>query len=51
VIASGLKQGEKVVVEGLQKIKAGAPVAAKPWTPPAAEKPAEANDEAKTASR
>ena len=35
VITSGLKPGEKVVVEGLQKIKAGAPVAAKPWTPPA----------------
>jgi RND family efflux transporter MFP subunit len=40
VISSGLKPGEKVVVEGLQKIKAGAPVAAKPWTPPT-EKPAE----------
>ena len=35
VISSGLKAGEKVVVEGLQKIKAGAPVVAKPWTPPA----------------
>ncbi len=34
VITSGLKVGEKVVVEGLQKIKAGAPVVAKPWTPP-----------------
>src|SRR5262249_26217992 len=34
VITSGLKPGEKVVVEGLQKIKAGAPVVAKPWTPP-----------------
>lgn len=34
VISSGLKAGEKVVVEGLQKIKTGAPVAAKPWTPP-----------------
>src|SRR4029077_11180632 len=42
VITSGLKAGEKVVVEGLQKIKNGAPVAAKPWTPPA-ENPAEAN--------
>jgi membrane fusion protein, multidrug efflux system len=36
VITSGLKAGEKVVVEGLQKIKAGSPVEAKPWTPPAA---------------
>ena len=35
VITSGLKPAEKVVVEGLQKIKAGAPVVAKPWTPPA----------------
>ena len=50
VISSGLKAGEKVVVEGLQKIKAGAPVTAKPWTPPA-EKPKETNDEAKTAAR
>jgi membrane fusion protein (multidrug efflux system) len=32
VITSGLKPGEKVVVEGLQKLKAGAPVVAKPWT-------------------
>jgi len=35
VIESGLKAGEKVVVEGLQKIKSGMPVSAKPWTPPA----------------
>jgi membrane fusion protein (multidrug efflux system) len=35
VISSGLKPGEKVVVEGLQKLKAGAPVVAKPWSPPA----------------
>jgi len=34
VITSGLKPGEKVVVEGIQKIKAGAPVSVKPWTPP-----------------
>jgi membrane fusion protein (multidrug efflux system) len=39
VITSGLNAGEKVVVEGIQKIKAGAPVSAKPWTPPA-QKPA-----------
>ena len=36
VITSGLKPGEKVVVEGLQKVKSGKPVNAKPWTPPAA---------------
>jgi RND family efflux transporter MFP subunit len=35
VIASGLKAGEKVVVEGFQKLRAGAPVAPKPWAPPA----------------
>jgi membrane fusion protein (multidrug efflux system) len=39
VVTSGLKAGEKVIVEGIQKVKAGAPVSAKPWTPPA-EKPA-----------
>jgi membrane fusion protein (multidrug efflux system) len=36
VIASGLKAGENVIVEGLQKVRTGAPVSAKPWTPPAA---------------
>jgi membrane fusion protein (multidrug efflux system) len=45
VITSGLKPGEKVVVEGLQKIKAGAPVVAKPWTPPADKAVAAANSE------
>ena len=35
VITSGLKPGEKVVVEGLQKIKDGVVVVPKPWTPPA----------------
>jgi membrane fusion protein (multidrug efflux system) len=51
VISSGLKAGEKVVVEGLQKIKAGLPVTAKPWAPPS-QKPAETNDEeTKTAAR
>jgi membrane fusion protein (multidrug efflux system) len=35
VVTSGLKAGEKVIVEGLQKVKAGLPVSAKPWTPPA----------------
>jgi RND family efflux transporter MFP subunit len=50
VITSGLKAGEKVVVEGLQKIKAGAPVTAKPWTPPA-DKTAVAGSETQPASR
>ena len=35
VIASGLKAGEKVIVEGIQKVKAGMQVAAKPWIPSA----------------
>ena len=43
LITSGLKSGETVVVEGIQKVRNGAPVSAKPWTPPAAEaKPAAA---------
>jgi membrane fusion protein (multidrug efflux system) len=44
VITSGLTAGEKVVVEGLQKIKSGTPVTAKPWMPPA-EKTAAATSE------
>jgi membrane fusion protein (multidrug efflux system) len=47
VITSGLKAGEKVVVEGLQKIKSGASVTAKPWTPPAAETTVAENKPAK----
>lgn len=34
VITSGLKPGERVVVEGLQKARAGTTVVAKPWSPP-----------------
>jgi membrane fusion protein, multidrug efflux system len=49
VISSGLKTGEKVVVEGLQKLKAGAPVNAKPWTPPS-EKTVAASEPVKPAS-
>jgi len=44
VIATGLKPGEKVIVEGLQKVKSGAPVNAKAWTPPAAPTPAAAEE-------
>lgn len=40
VISSGLKPGEKVIVEGLQKVKAGMPVTAQPWVPPAETPPA-----------
>ena len=35
VITSGLKAGEKVIVEGIQKVKSGVPVVAKRWTPTA----------------
>ena len=36
VIEQGLKAGDRVVVEGVQNIRPGSPVAAEPWTPPAA---------------
>jgi membrane fusion protein (multidrug efflux system) len=45
VITSGLKPEEKVVVEGLQKIKDGAVVIAKPWTLPADRSLASAGEE------
>ena len=35
IITQGLKPGEHVVVEGVQKARAGTPVSPKPWTPPA----------------
>src|SRR5215475_6000062 len=34
-VADGLKAGEKVVVQGVQKARQGATVAVKEWTPPA----------------
>ena len=34
-VTDGLKPGERVVVQGLQKAREGAPVAVKDWTPPA----------------
>ena len=52
VITSGLKKGEKVVVEGFQKIKQGMTVTTKPWrsgmgkgTAPAMEEPPDAQPE------
>ncbi|MFM7760509.1 MAG: efflux RND transporter periplasmic adaptor subunit [Burkholderiaceae bacterium] len=33
IVSSGLKSGDVVIVEGLQKVKPGAPVKALPWTP------------------
>src|SRR6266513_2839973 len=34
-VADGVKPGERVVVQGLQKAREGAPVTVKDWTPPA----------------
>ena len=50
VITTGLKAGEKVVIEGLQKLKSGAPVAATEWTP-AAHAAAETKGEPKAATK
>lgn len=44
VITSGLAKGEKVIVEGLQKVKAGTPVNEKPWS----ETPAPKSEDSKT---
>lgn len=49
VIMQGLKAGLKVVVEGVQKVRSGAPVSVKPWTPPTPPAPAAA-PEAKPAA-
>ena len=34
VVQSGLKEGEKVIVQGIQKVRPGVVVAATAWTPP-----------------
>jgi RND family efflux transporter MFP subunit len=34
IVDSGLKPGERIVVEGVQKVHEGAPVNPKPWKPP-----------------
>jgi len=34
VVSEGLKEGDRVIVEGLQKVKPGAPVKAVPWKNP-----------------
>jgi membrane fusion protein (multidrug efflux system) len=36
IVAEGLKGGEQVIVNGLQKVRPGAPVKAVPWNPQAA---------------
>lgn len=52
IVSSGLKAGDTVIVEGLQKVKPGAPVKALPWTPPgAAPAPAPAADPAQQAKQ
>jgi len=33
IVSSGLKAGDKVIVDGLQKVRPGAPVKAVPWQP------------------
>ena len=35
IVDRGLKPGERIVVEGVQKVQEGAPVNPKPWTAPA----------------
>jgi membrane fusion protein (multidrug efflux system) len=42
VVTQGLKEGVNVVVEGVQKVRSGMPVVAKPWTPPGTPAPATA---------
>ena len=37
IIADGLKGGERIVLNGIQKARPGSTVTAKPWSPPAAE--------------
>ncbi|MHA6643515.1 efflux RND transporter periplasmic adaptor subunit [Mesorhizobium sp. A623] len=37
VVEDGLKAGDKIIVEGFQKIRPGAPVSAQPWKPEAAQ--------------
>jgi Membrane-fusion protein len=49
VVTEGLKGGEKVIVEGLQKIKVGAPAKAVPFKPAGASAPAAATASAPTA--
>ncbi|NJD57326.1 MAG: efflux RND transporter periplasmic adaptor subunit [Nitrospirae bacterium] len=50
IIDEGLKPGEKVVAEGIQKVKAGMPVNPKPFNPEAAAKSAPAKPETKPAA-
>ena len=51
VIDDGLAAGERVVVEGFQKIRPGAPVTAEPWRPAAAEAEADPRRSARARGR
>lgn len=50
VVTEGLKGGEKVIVEGLQKVKVGAPAKAVPFQPAGAPAPAKQASEPQPAS-
>ncbi len=51
IVLGGLAAGERVVVDGFQKIKPKAPVSPVPWAPPAAAAAAGASTAASAASR
>jgi membrane fusion protein (multidrug efflux system) len=38
-VTDGLKPGDKVIVQGWQKVREGSPITVKEWTPPAAQSP------------
>jgi membrane fusion protein (multidrug efflux system) len=43
IVEEGLHAGDRVVVEGVQKAREGAPLSPKPWTPPPAPSPSAAS--------
>lgn len=51
VIDSGLTEGDKVIVEGFQKIRPGAPVNAQPWKAESNIAPTDAKEPAATAAK
>ncbi len=50
IITKGLKPNDRVVVEGVQKVREGAPVTPKPWTSPPSTSPSPANASANSGS-
>jgi membrane fusion protein (multidrug efflux system) len=46
-VLDGLKPGEKVVAQGLMKVRPGMPVTVKEWTPPAEKVAASTEPQAK----